>query len=52
MFKSTRSGKEIILEIFGDGDRLGAVAVYEGAPFMASALALEPSEPSEGCCLV
>lgn len=44
VFKSTPSGKEIILEIFGDGDPLGAVAVYEGAPFMASALALEPSQ--------
>lgn len=44
VFKSTPSGKEIILEIFGDGDPLGAVAVYEGAPFMASALTLEPSE--------
>ena len=44
VFKSTPGGKEIILEIFGDGDPLGAVAVYEGAPFMASALALESSE--------
>lgn len=44
VFKSTPGGKEIILEIFGDGDPLGAVAVYEGAPFMASAVALEPSE--------
>ncbi len=44
VFKSTPAGKEIILEIFGDGDPLGAVAVYEGAPFMASALAIEPSE--------
>jgi CRP/FNR family transcriptional regulator len=44
VFKSTPAGKEIILEIFGAGDPLGAVAVYEGAPFMASALALEPSE--------
>jgi CRP/FNR family transcriptional regulator, nitrogen oxide reductase regulator len=44
VFKSTPAGKEIILEIFSDGDPLGAVAVYEGAPFMASALALEPSE--------
>ena len=43
VFKSTPAGKEIILEIFGAGDPLGAVAVYEGAPFMASALALEPS---------
>ena len=43
VYKSTPAGKEIILEIFGAGDPLGAVAVYEGAPFMASALALEPS---------
>lgn len=42
VFKSTPAGKEIILEIFGGGDPLGAVAVYEGAPFFASALALEP----------
>ena len=44
VFKSTPAGKEIILEIFGAGDPLGAVAVYEGAPFMASALALETTE--------
>jgi len=41
VFKSTPSGKEIILEIFGSGDPLGAVAVYESAPFPASAVALE-----------
>jgi CRP/FNR family transcriptional regulator len=44
VFKSTPAGKEIILEIFGAGDPLGAVAVYEGAPFMASALALEQTQ--------
>ena len=44
VFKSTPAGKEIILEIFGAGDPPGAVAVYEHAPFMASALALEPTE--------
>jgi CRP/FNR family transcriptional regulator, nitrogen oxide reductase regulator len=44
VFKSTPTGKEIILEIFGAGDPLGAVAVYEGAPFPASAIALEPTE--------
>ena len=44
VFKATPAGKEIILEIFGSGDPLGAVAVYEGAPFFASALALEPVE--------
>jgi len=41
VFKSTSSGKQIILEIFGAGNPLGAVAVYEGAPFPASAVALE-----------
>ena len=43
VFKSTPAGKEIILEIFGAGDPLGAVAVYEGLPFMASAQTIEPS---------
>lgn len=41
IFKSTASGKQIILEIFGAGEPLGAVAVYEAMPFPASALALE-----------
>lgn len=44
VFKATPSGKEIILEIFGAGDPLGAVAVYENAPLPASAVALEPTE--------
>jgi CRP-like cAMP-binding protein len=44
VFKSTPAGKEIILEIFSDGDPLGAVAVYERAAFPASALALEPTQ--------
>lgn len=39
--KLTPAGKEVILEIFGVGDPLGAVAVYEGFPFPASATALE-----------
>jgi CRP/FNR family transcriptional regulator len=47
VFKSTPAGKEIILEIFGPGDPLGAVAVYEGGTFPASAMALEPT-----ACLV
>lgn len=38
--KMTPAGKEIILEIFGVGDPLGAVAVYEGLPLPASATAL------------
>ena len=43
VFKATPAGKEIILEIFGPGDPLGAVAVYEGGAFPASATALEPT---------
>ena len=41
IFKMTPAGKDVILEIFGVGDPLGAVAVYEGWPFPASAVALE-----------
>ena len=41
IFKMTPAGKDVILEIFGIGDPLGAVAVYEGWPFPASAVALE-----------
>jgi CRP-like cAMP-binding protein len=44
VFKATPAGKEIILEIFGSGDPLGAVAVYEGAALPASAVALEPTD--------
>lgn len=43
VFKMTPAGKDVILEIFGIGDPLGAVAVYEGWPFPASAVALEPT---------
>jgi CRP/FNR family transcriptional regulator len=43
VFKTMPSGKDVILEIFGPGDPLGAVAVYEGRPFPASAAALEPT---------
>jgi CRP-like cAMP-binding protein len=41
VFKMTPMGKDVILEIFGVGDPIGAVAVYEGWPFPASAVALE-----------
>jgi CRP/FNR family transcriptional regulator len=44
VFKTTPAGKDIILEIFGAGDPLGAVAVYERVPFMASAITLDASE--------
>lgn len=43
VFKSTPAGREIIIEIFGAGDPLGAVAAYEGVPFPASATAIEPT---------
>jgi len=39
--KSTPAGKDVILEVFGVGDPFGAVAVFEGRPFPASAVALE-----------
>lgn len=41
VYKMTPAGKDVILEIFSAGDPLGAVAVYEGWPFPASAMALE-----------
>jgi CRP-like cAMP-binding protein len=41
IFKMTPAGKDLILEVFGPGDPLGAVAVYDGRPFPASAVALE-----------
>lgn len=47
VFKSTPAGKDVILEIFGPGEPLGAVAVYEERAFPASAAAMEPAE-----CLV
>jgi CRP/FNR family transcriptional regulator len=34
-------GREVILEIFGPGDPLGAVVAYEGRPYPASAIAIE-----------
>jgi CRP-like cAMP-binding protein len=39
--KLLADGKEVILEILGAGDPLGAVAVYETRPYPASAVALE-----------
>ena len=47
IYKVLPSGKEVILEIFGPGDPLGAIAAYEGRPFPASAVALE-----ETSCLI
>jgi CRP-like cAMP-binding protein len=41
IFKMMPSGKDVILEVFGPGDPLGAVAAYTERPFPASAVALE-----------
>lgn len=41
VFKMLPTGKDMILEVFGAGDPLGAIAVYDGRPFPASAVALE-----------
>src|SRR5262245_8107598 len=47
VFKMTPRGTDVILELFGPGDPVGAVAVYESRPYPASAVALEPTS-----CLV
>ena len=41
--KMLPGGREMIVEILGSGDPLGAVAAYESRPYPASAIALEPS---------
>jgi CRP-like cAMP-binding protein len=43
VFKVTPRGSDVILEIFGPGDSVGAVAVYESRAYPASAVALEPT---------
>src|SRR5215208_6639566 len=43
VFKTTARGADVILEIFGPGDPVGAVAVYESRPYPASAIAIEPT---------
>jgi CRP-like cAMP-binding protein len=43
VFKHGPSGSDIILELFGPGSPLGAVAAYGSRPFPASAQALEPT---------
>jgi CRP/FNR family transcriptional regulator len=43
VYKTTARGSDVILEIFGPGDPVGAVAVYEGRPYPASAITLEPT---------
>ncbi|MCC7416202.1 MAG: Crp/Fnr family transcriptional regulator [Acidobacteria bacterium] len=39
--KATVRGTDVILDIFGPGDPVGAVAVYEARPYPATATALE-----------
>ena len=46
--KLVPGGREVILEIFGPGDPLGAVVAYEGRPYPASAIATERAQ----CLLV
>jgi CRP-like cAMP-binding protein len=48
VFKHTPDGHERILELFGPGGPLGAVAAYESRPYHASAAALE----STACLLI
>jgi len=43
VFKTTARGSDVILEIFGPGDPVGAVAVYEARAYPAGASALEPT---------
>lgn len=47
VFKTTARGTDVILELFGPGDPVGAVAVYEARPYPASAAAVDPTS-----CLV
>jgi CRP-like cAMP-binding protein len=48
VFKQRPDGSDVILEIFGPGGPLGAVAAYESRPYPASAEALE----STSCLLI
>ncbi len=41
VYRLLPAGNDLILEVFGPGDPLGALAVYDGRPFPASAAALE-----------
>jgi len=43
VYKHGPGGNDIILEMFGPGGPLGAVAAYESRPYPASATAIEPS---------
>jgi CRP-like cAMP-binding protein len=42
VYKHAPDGRDVILEMFGPGGPIGAVAVYESRAYPASAVALEP----------
>lgn len=48
VFRRTTRGSDVILEIFGPGGPLGAVALFESRPYPASAEAIE----SASCVLI
>ncbi len=43
VYRHSPDGHDVILEIFGPGGPLGAVAAYESRPYPASAAAIEPA---------
>jgi CRP-like cAMP-binding protein len=43
IFRASRSGKEVVLELLGPGQPFGGVAVIEGRPYPAAAQAIEAS---------
>jgi CRP-like cAMP-binding protein len=43
IFRESRDGKEVVLELLGPGEPFGGVAVIERRPYPASAQATEPS---------
>jgi CRP/FNR family transcriptional regulator len=43
VYKHGAGGNDLILEVFGPGGPLGAVAAYEARPYPASAAAIEPT---------
>jgi CRP-like cAMP-binding protein len=43
VYKHAPDGRDVILEMFGPGGPIGAVATYESRPYPASAVALEPT---------
>ena len=43
VFKTTARGTDVILELFGPGDPVGAMAAYEARAYPASAVVIEPA---------